>query len=69
MAEGYDEETLTHIPSLHHAYGQDGFRWYMSPESAAELFPRAKTAPTGNNLFVYLPGMTRAKLIRAGFVA
>ena len=67
--QGYDEETLTHIPTLENAYGQDGFGWYVDTETADLLFPRHARRASSNPLFVYLPGMTRAKLLAAGFIA
>jgi len=66
---GYSEETLIHIPSLCEVYGMDGFKWYCDKQTADSLFPRAAKQQSPNPLFVYLPNMTRAKLIRKGFTA
>lgn len=66
--KGYDEQTRVFPPDRSEVYGQDGYGWYCTPETAARYFPRVKTAPTQNPLFVTLEGMTASKLRTRGFI-
>lgn len=75
MLATYTEEQLIHR-KLPDVYGQDGSGWYTYADGLADLQaalaadgrPKAKTKPSKNPLFVYLPNMSRRDFIALGYV-